>query len=63
MLYLIILIYLILHILAMLWIISKEPPSATLDVPTVEDLLHRSYGQDKVAEDESCNLQRENRAG
>lgn len=39
MLYLIIIIYLILHILAMLWIISKEPPSATLDVPTVEDLL------------------------
>lgn len=39
MLYLIIIIYLILHILAMLWIVSKEPPSSTLDVPTVEDLL------------------------
>lgn len=23
----------------MLWIVSKEPPSPTLDVPTVEDLL------------------------
>lgn len=39
MLYLIIIIYLILHILAMLWIVSKEPPSPTLDVPTLEDLL------------------------
>lgn len=48
MLYLIIIIHLILYILAMLWIVSKEPPSPSMDVPTLEDLLlGEGYTEDK----------------